>query len=446
MRFSDARDDRGAARRTSRAATRPKTVLGRAESRRRRATPSSAGGLAARRRSTRGAAAVEARRSCRERDGARAIRAELDGRRSGARRKSGARGRRRARLGPPGGEGRTPRGANGAVFGRTASRRDEIFRREGRSRCRAPNLARGDAPRRLCSAAQNRGWATGPRLRAPAVSRRAGGRRAALAAVEARRSCRERGGARAIRAELDGRRSGARRESGARGDAALAWAARRRGRTLAGEWRRLRGARRRGAMRFSDARGRSRCRAPNLARGDAPEDCARPRRIAAATGHAFERRAVSRRAGGRRAARPRSKRVVPAANATAHERFAPSSTAAGAARGGKVALEATPRSPGPPGGEGERRRLHTAMAPSSGAVGGHDSTKNSKRDETFFGEWSYNGRLYHKSLWSYRCIDRVRYRLRSVGVVKVIGGTSCSSALTSSSSSSTLASSSLFPY
>ena len=92
MRFSDARDDRGAARRTSRAATRPKTVLGRAESRRRRATPSSAGGLAARRRSTRGAAAVEARRSCRERDGARAIRAELDGRRSGARRESGARG------------------------------------------------------------------------------------------------------------------------------------------------------------------------------------------------------------------------------------------------------------------------------------------------------------------------------------------------------------------
>ena len=139
--------------------------------------------------------------------------------------------------------------------------------------------------------------------------------------------------------------------------------------------------------------------------------------------------------GGRRAARPRSKRVVPAANAAAHERFAPSSTAAGAARGEKVALEATPRSPGPPGGEGERRRLHTAMAPSSGAVGGHDSTKNSKRDETFFGEWSYNGRLYHKS-----------YRSRSVGVVKVIGGTSCSSALTSSSSSSTLASSSLFPY
>ena len=95
----------------------------------------------------------------------------------------------------------------------------------------------------------------------------------------------------------------------------------------------------------------------------------------------------------------------PDANATAHERFAPSSTAAGAARGGKVALEATPRSPGPPGGEGERRRLHTAMAPSSGAVGGHDSTKNSKRDETFFGEWSYNGRLYH-----------ISYRSRSVSI------------------------------
>ena len=84
--------DRGAARRTSRAATRPTTVLGRAESGRRRATPSSAGGLAARRRSTRGAAAVKVRRSRRERDGARAIRAELDGRRDAARRKSGARG------------------------------------------------------------------------------------------------------------------------------------------------------------------------------------------------------------------------------------------------------------------------------------------------------------------------------------------------------------------
>jgi len=47
-----------------------------------------------------------------------------------------------------------------------------------------------------------------------------GGRRAA--AVEVRRSRRERDGARAIRAELDGRRDAARRKSGARGDAALA--------------------------------------------------------------------------------------------------------------------------------------------------------------------------------------------------------------------------------
>jgi len=60
------------------------------------------------------------------------------------------------------------------------------------------------------------------------------------AAVEVRRSCRERDGARAVRTELDGRRDAARRKSGARGDAALAWAARRRGRTLAGEWRHLR--------------------------------------------------------------------------------------------------------------------------------------------------------------------------------------------------------------
>jgi hypothetical protein len=49
----------------------------------------------------------------------------------------------------------------------------------------------------------------------------------------------DRDGARAIRAELDGCRDAARRKSGARGDAALAWAARRRGRTLAGEWRHL---------------------------------------------------------------------------------------------------------------------------------------------------------------------------------------------------------------
>jgi hypothetical protein len=57
----------------------------------------------------------------------------------------------------------------------------------------------------------------------------------------------------------------------------------------------------------------------------------------------------------------RSKCVVPDANATAHERFAPSSTAAGTPLGGKVVLEATPRSPGPLGGEGERSRANGAI-------------------------------------------------------------------------------------
>ena len=83
--------------------------------------------------------------------------------------------------------------------------------------------------------------------------------------------------------------------------------------------------------------------------------------------------AVSRRAGGRRGARPRSKCVVPDANATAHERFAPSSTAAGTPLGGKVVLEATPRSPGPLGGEGERSRAN-------GAIFGRTA---SRRDEIF---------------------------------------------------------------
>jgi len=71
--------------------------------------------------------------------------------------------------------------------------------------------------------------------------------------------------------------------------------------------------------------------------------------------------AVSRRGRGRRGARPRSKCVVPDANATAHERFAPSSTAAGTPLGGKVVLEATPRSPGALGGEGERSRANGAI-------------------------------------------------------------------------------------
>ena len=689
MRFSDARDDRGAARRTSRAATRPKTVLGRAESRRRRATPSSAGGLAARRRSTRGAAAVEARRSCRERDGARAIRAELDGRRSGARRESGARGdaalawaarrrgrtlagewrrlrahgveargdfptrgtiavpraepraRRRARRlcsaapnrggdgprlrapavsrraggrraarprskrvvpvanataherfapsstaagaarggkvaleatprspGPPGGEGERSR-ANGAVFGRTASRRDEIFRREGRSRCRAPNLARGDAPedcarpRRIAAATghaferrRSRGApavdarrgrgrsasflsrtrrrtsdsrrarrppgaarggkvaleATPRRLGRPAARANARGRMAPSSGARRRGAMRfsdardDRGAARrtsraatrpktvlgraesrrrratpssagglAARPAVDARRGRgrsasfqtrtrrrtsdsrrARRPPGAArgGKVALEATPRRLGRPAAranarGRMAPSSGARRRGAMRFSDARddrgaARRTSRAatrPKTVLGRA--ESRRRRATPSSAGGLAARPAVDARRG------PRSKRVVPDANATAHERFAPSSTAAGSgarresgARG-DAALALRPRTPA---ASGERRRLHTAMAPSSGAVGGHDSTKNSKRDETFFGEWSYNGRLYHKSLWSYRCIDRVRYRLRSVGVVKVISGTSCSSALTSSSSSSTLASSSLFPY
>ena len=213
----------GAARRTSRAATRPKDCA-------RPRRIAAATGHAFERRRSRGAPAVDARRG-RGRSASflpRTRRRTSDSRRARrpperrARRESGARGRRRARLGRPASEGERSR-ANGAVFGRTASRREAIFRREGRSRCRAPNLARGDAPRRRCSAAPNRGG-DGPRLRAPAVSRRAGGRRAARPAVEARRSCRERDGARAIRAELDGRRSGARRKSGARGDAALAWA------------------------------------------------------------------------------------------------------------------------------------------------------------------------------------------------------------------------------
>ena len=298
--------------------------------------------------------------------------------------------------------------------------------------------------RRLCSAAPNRGG-DGPRLRAPAVSRRAGGRRAARP-----RSKRVVPVANATAHERFAPSSTA--AGAARGGKVALEATPRSPGPPGGEGERSRA---NGAVfgRTASRRdeifrreGRSRCRAPNLARGDAPEDCARPRRIAAATGHAFERRrsrgapAVDARRGRGRSASFLS-RTRRRTSDSRRARRPP-----GAPRGGKVALEATPRSPGPPGGEGERRRLHTAMAPSSGAVGGHDSTKNSKRDETFFGEWSYNGRLYHKSLWSYRCIDRVRYRLRSVGVVKVISGTSCSSALTSSSSSSTLASSSLFPY
>jgi len=166
-------------------------------------------------------------------------------RRGGARRRNRSKSHRARRHFPP-------RDGNGAIFGRTASRRDEIFRREGRSRCRAPNLARGDAPDdgarpRRIGAATGHAFERRRSRGAPAVD--AGRGRGQSASFQTRTR----------RRTSDSRR--ARRPPGRR--SAEKWCSRRRrarlGRSAAranarGRMAPSSGARRRGAMRFSGAR------------------------------------------------------------------------------------------------------------------------------------------------------------------------------------------------